>query len=184
MLEPVLKYVCDWPWNTVGNHNSKPCNRLSSYIPHRKRLASTLNEMDTYFKILIIGQIYIGLQVLRFSPLDVQATVFQSKELRQTKQIKIGQLYYLHRMFFFWCLSFLSLEIAQPGAYKIWQWKQQLCSFPIQISPLTVTLFTVTPRLQWHSWHVPNDWFITELPLVSVTIWLQWHFSHVPRVSL
>ena len=57
--------------------------------------------MDTYFKILIIGQIYIGLQVLRFSPLDVQATVFQSKELRQTKQIKIGQLYYLHRMFFF-----------------------------------------------------------------------------------
>ena len=54
----------------------------------------------------------------------------------------------------------------------------------VQISPLTVTLFTVTPRLQWHFRHVPNDWFVTELPLVTVTIWLQWHFSHVPRMSL
>ena len=35
---------------------------------------------------------------------------------------------------------------------------------PVQISPLTVTLFTVTPRLQWHFWHVPNDWFVTKLP--------------------
>ena len=61
---------------------------------------------------------------------------------------------------------------------------QAKCQTPVQISPLTVTLFIVTPRLQLHFWHVPNDWFVTKLPLVTVTIWLQWHFSHVPRVSL
>ena len=47
----------------------------------------------------------------------------------------------------------------------------------IQITPLTVTLF------KWHFWQVPNDRFVTKLPLVTVTIWLQWNFLHVPRVS-
>ena len=36
--------------------------------------------------------------------------------------------------------------------------------YEVQISPLTVTLFTVTPRLQWHFWHVPNDQVVTKLP--------------------
>ena len=43
-------------------------------------------------------------------------------------------------------------------------------SMSVQISPLTVTLFTVTPRLQWHFWHVPNDWFVSKPPLVTVTL--------------
>ena len=35
----------------------------------------------------------------------------------------------------------------------------------VKISPLTVTA-----HLQWHFWHVPNDWFVTKLPLVTVTL--------------
>ena len=54
----------------------------------------------------------------------------------------------------------------------------------VQISPLTVTLFTVTPRLQWQFCQFPNYEFVNETPLLRVTLWLQWHFSLVPRVSL
>ena len=50
----------------------------------------------------------------------------------------------------------------------------------VQISPLTVTLFTVTPRFQWHFWHVPNDWFVTKLHVVTVTIWLQYTVTLFP----
>ena len=54
----------------------------------------------------------------------------------------------------------------------------------LQMSPVTVTLFTWTPHLQWHFEQVPNDRFVSKLPLVTVTIWLQWHFSHVPMVPM
>ena len=41
--------------------------------------------------------------------------------------------------------------------------------------------FAATFHLQWHSTYrqVTNEWFISELPLLSVTTWLQWHFGLV-----
>ena len=43
---------------------------------------------------------------------------------------------------------------------------------PVQISPLTLTLFTVTPCLQFQIWHVPNDWFVTKF------LWLHWQSGY------
>ena len=40
----------------------------------------------------------------------------------------------------------------------------------IQISPLTVTLVTVTPRLQWQFWHVPNGFSYIKIDVVTVTL--------------
>ena len=50
------------------------------------------------------------------------------------------------------------------SARKKWLYRNNV----LQISLLTMTLFTVKARLQWHIWHVPNDWFV----------WLQWQCGY------
>ena len=50
------------------------------------------------------------------------------------------------------------------------KWPNQDNVTEIQISPVTVTQFTVTPHLQQHFEQVPNNWFVSKLPLLTVTL--------------
>ena len=66
------------------------------------------------------------------------------------------------------------LSCEGPSIYDVRGKGERGTDFPAYSDTVySDTPLTVTPRLQWHFWHVTNDRVTTKLPLVTVTIWLQ-----------